>query len=154
MSGWLRCEQFGAGMITGWGTHHFDHTGQWEQNLQVLSKLRPLPDFLNRDYGTRHGDFNVKAKYSNGVIMHISGEYPNGLKFIGTEGWIFVARSDSGVTTSDPRFAGQSPGSTGLKQHQNTRIGGSERDRRKSSAFRRTVSLTGWIDAKIQENSQ
>ena len=22
--GWLRCEQFGAGMITGWGAHHFD----------------------------------------------------------------------------------------------------------------------------------
>ncbi|MDR1130024.1 MAG: Gfo/Idh/MocA family oxidoreductase, partial [Prevotellaceae bacterium] len=22
--GWLRCEQFGAGMITGWGVHHFD----------------------------------------------------------------------------------------------------------------------------------
>ncbi|HZK92744.1 MAG TPA: Gfo/Idh/MocA family oxidoreductase, partial [Prolixibacteraceae bacterium] len=22
--GWLRCEQFGAGMITGWGQHHFD----------------------------------------------------------------------------------------------------------------------------------
>ena len=22
--GWLRCEQFGAGMITGWGVHHID----------------------------------------------------------------------------------------------------------------------------------
>ncbi len=22
--GWLRCEQFGAGMITGWGAHHID----------------------------------------------------------------------------------------------------------------------------------
>ena len=22
--GWLRCEQFGAGMITGWGSHHID----------------------------------------------------------------------------------------------------------------------------------
>jgi len=22
--GWLRCEQFGAGMITGWGQHHYD----------------------------------------------------------------------------------------------------------------------------------
>ena len=22
--GWLRCEQFGAGMITGWGAHHVD----------------------------------------------------------------------------------------------------------------------------------
>ena len=34
--------------------------------------------------------------------MHISGEYPNGVKFIGTEGWIFAARSDTSVTSSDP----------------------------------------------------
>jgi len=26
--GWLRCEQFGAGMITGWGAHHVD-TAHW-----------------------------------------------------------------------------------------------------------------------------
>ncbi|MCB0674312.1 MAG: Gfo/Idh/MocA family oxidoreductase, partial [Saprospiraceae bacterium] len=26
--GWLRCEQFGAGMITGWGAHHID-TAHW-----------------------------------------------------------------------------------------------------------------------------
>lgn len=24
--GWLRCEQFGAGMITGWGAHHLDYS--------------------------------------------------------------------------------------------------------------------------------
>ena len=32
--GWLRCEQFGAGMITGWGSHHLDivHWGMgWEK---------------------------------------------------------------------------------------------------------------------------
>ena len=29
--GWLRCEQFGAGMITGWGAHHID-TAHWGMN--------------------------------------------------------------------------------------------------------------------------
>jgi len=29
--GWLRCEQFGAGMITGWGAHHVD-TAHWGMN--------------------------------------------------------------------------------------------------------------------------
>ena len=33
--------------------------------------------------------------------MSISGDYPNGIKFYGSEGWIFVTRDDT-VTDSDP----------------------------------------------------
>jgi hypothetical protein len=33
--------------------------------------------------------------------MSISGDYPNGIKFYGNEGWIFVTR-DEPVTASDP----------------------------------------------------
>jgi hypothetical protein len=40
--------------------------------------------------------------YANGVHMIISGEFPNGIKFIGTEGWIFVSRGNETVTDSDP----------------------------------------------------
>ena len=32
----------------------------------------------------------------------VSGEFTNGLKFIGTEGWIFVSRGNETVTASDP----------------------------------------------------
>jgi hypothetical protein len=49
-----------------------------------------------------HGDFNVTAKYRNGVIMYLSGDYPNGVKFVGTGGWIFVTRGNYSVTASDP----------------------------------------------------
>jgi hypothetical protein len=34
--------------------------------------------------------------------MIVSGDFPNGLKFIGTEGWIFVSRGNEQVTASDP----------------------------------------------------
>jgi hypothetical protein len=34
--------------------------------------------------------------------MEISGAFPNGLKFYGSEGWIFVSRGDAAVTSSDP----------------------------------------------------
>jgi hypothetical protein len=44
----------------------------------------------------------VTAKYNNGVTMHISGDYPNGVKFEGSEGWIFVTRGAGAVTASDP----------------------------------------------------
>jgi hypothetical protein len=41
------------------------------------------------------------AIYANGVTMDISGDFPNGIKFYGSEGWIFVTR-DVEVTASDP----------------------------------------------------
>jgi GFO/IDH/MocA oxidoreductase family protein len=34
--------------------------------------------------------------------MIVSGDFPNGIKFIGTKGWIFVSRGNEQVTTSDP----------------------------------------------------
>jgi len=34
--------------------------------------------------------------------MTISGDFPNGIRFEGTEGWIFVSRGNEAVTASDP----------------------------------------------------
>ena len=34
--------------------------------------------------------------------MIVSGAFPNGIKFIGTEGWVFVSRGNETVTSSDP----------------------------------------------------
>jgi len=34
--------------------------------------------------------------------MTISGDFPNGIRFEGTEGWIFVSRGNETVTASDP----------------------------------------------------
>lgn len=101
--GWLRCEQFGAGMITGWGTHHID-TAHWAMGTEMTGpvELEGFAKFPRSGLWDVHGDFNVTARYANGAVMQISGEYPNGVRFIGTEGWIFVARSDSAVTSSDP----------------------------------------------------
>jgi hypothetical protein len=49
-----------------------------------------------------HGDFLAEAKYANGVNMQVSGAFPNGIRFEGSEGWIFVSRGNVGVTASDP----------------------------------------------------
>ena len=48
-----------------------------------------------------HGDFHIYAKYANGVKMEVSG-FPNGVKFYGTDGWLFVSRGNVSVTSSDP----------------------------------------------------
>jgi predicted dehydrogenase len=101
--GWLRCEQFGAGMITGWGAHHVD-TAHWGMGTEYTGpiEVEATAEFPEAGLWNVHGPFEVKAKYENGVEMKIRGDYPNGVKFIGTEGWIFVTRGAYSVTASDP----------------------------------------------------
>ncbi len=101
--GWLRCEQFGAGMITGWGAHHID-TAHWGMGTEYTGpiEVEAEAEFPHQGLWNVHGPFKVRAKYANGVTMHISGDNPNGVRFEGSEGWIFVSRGDVGVTASDP----------------------------------------------------
>lgn len=101
--GWLRLEQFGAGMITGWGVHHID-IAHWGMNTEYTGPVEAETvsvEFPKTGLWNVHGDFEVRMKYANGVTMFVSGKYPNGVKFEGTKGWIFCTRS-SGVTASDP----------------------------------------------------
>jgi hypothetical protein len=49
-----------------------------------------------------HGPFRTEGRYANGVTMIISGDFTNGVKFIGSEGWICVSRGNEAVTASDP----------------------------------------------------
>jgi hypothetical protein len=102
--GWLRCEQFGAGMITGWGAHHVD-TAHWGMDMEHSGPVEiwGSAEFPTSGLWNVHGKFLTHARYANGVTMDISGDFPNGVKFIGAEGWIFVAR-DAAVTASDPSF--------------------------------------------------
>ncbi|MEQ9443345.1 MAG: Gfo/Idh/MocA family oxidoreductase [Cyclobacteriaceae bacterium] len=103
--GWLRCEQFGAGMITGWGVHHID-IAHWGMGTEFTGpvEVEATASFPKSGLWNVHGDFQVTAKYDNGVTMLVSGDYPNGVRFEGAEGWIFVSRGNVAVTSSDPNF--------------------------------------------------
>jgi predicted dehydrogenase len=100
--GWLRCEQFGAGMITGWGAHHVD-TAHWGMNTELTGPVEiwGTAEFPTHGLWNVHGKFKTDARYANGMTMSISGDYPNGIKFVGTKGWLFVTR-EGNVTPSDP----------------------------------------------------
>jgi len=101
--GWLRCEQFGAGMITGWGAHHLD-SAHWAMGTEHTGpvEISGTAAFPGKGLWDVHGDFKTEAVYANGVRMVVSGEFPNGIRFEGTEGWIFVSRGNEAVTASDP----------------------------------------------------
>ncbi len=101
--GWLRLEQFGAGMITGWGVHHID-IAHWGMNTELTGpiEIEATAEFPKNGLWTVHGNYEAHLKYANGVNMHLSSKNPNGVRFEGSDGWIFVSRGDVGVTSSDP----------------------------------------------------
>ncbi len=107
--GWLRCEQFGAGMITGWGQHHFD-SAAWGMNTELTGpiSIEAVAQFPKSGLWDVHGDFFAKAEYKNGITMLTSGGYPNGVRYEGSEGWIFVTRGNYSASPSDPVSAQRS----------------------------------------------
>jgi myo-inositol 2-dehydrogenase/D-chiro-inositol 1-dehydrogenase len=101
--GWLRKRQFGAGMITGWGQHHYD-SAAWGMDTELTGPIsvEAVAEFPKSGSWDVHGDFMVKAEYANGITMFTSGGYPNGIRYEGSDGWIFVTRGAYRATASDP----------------------------------------------------
>jgi predicted dehydrogenase len=101
--GWLRLEKYGAGMITGWGQHHYD-SAAWGMDTELTGPIsvEATAEFPKFGLWNVHGDFMAKAEYANGITMYTTGGYPNGIRYEGTDGWIFVSRGSYTASASDP----------------------------------------------------
>jgi predicted dehydrogenase len=120
--GWLRCEQFGAGMITGWGAHLFDYSA-WGMDTEYTGpvSVEAVAQFPKSGLWNVHGDFMMKAEYKNGITMYASGGYPTGIKFEGDEGWIFVSHAHATkLDASDPKILSSEIKETEIKLYQST----------------------------------
>jgi myo-inositol 2-dehydrogenase/D-chiro-inositol 1-dehydrogenase len=104
--GWLRNESYCLGMITGWGSHHYD-TMHWALNTELSgpSRVEARADFPHHTIWNVHGAYQIDLTYPGDVRVSVSDKHPNGLKFIGDEGWIWVMREGQ-TTASDPGSKG------------------------------------------------
>jgi hypothetical protein len=101
--GWLRSDAHCLGMITGWGSHHYDIM-HWALDLENTGPSRvegrgEFPD-PSRIWNV-HGGYEVNLTYPGDIAVNVSNRFDNGIKFFGDDGWIFVAR-DGAATASDP----------------------------------------------------
>jgi len=105
---------YAGGTMTDWGAHHND-IAYWAVGLLAPTKVEstrfaePVPGGY-----TAFSDYEVRYTYENGVGLNIRttkadsifGEYldkkgqHNGIRFEGTDGWIWVNRAE--ITASDP----------------------------------------------------
>ena len=113
--GWITTEDFGLGMITNWGAHHID-IAHWGMGMESggPTSIEARADFMTGDVWTVHETYHVEMMYPNGVQLIMDNAFPNGIRFEGTEGWVFCARGSAQVTSSDPSAAAQKDGRKSL----------------------------------------
>jgi predicted dehydrogenase len=106
--GWITTEDFGLGMITNWGAHHMD-IAQWGMGMELggPTTIEGTATFMTGDVWTVHHTYHVEMMYPGNIRVILDQSFPNGLRFEGTDGWVFCARGAGLVTSSDPGAAAQ-----------------------------------------------
>lgn len=101
--GWLRIDPYCLGMITAWGSHHVD-IAHWGMDTELTGpiEIEGKAEFPKSGLWNVHGPYHVEAKYANGVTVIIDNKFPNGVRFEGSDGWLFVSRGGGRATASDP----------------------------------------------------
>ncbi len=96
---------YGGGEMTDRGAHVID-IGQMANNsddtgpVSIEAKGFQNPGSIFNAFW----DYNFTNEYANGVQMIGSTEAPRGIKFVGTDGWIFVAIHGGALSASKPEI--------------------------------------------------
>jgi len=87
---WRKYREYGGGMVTDWGAHHFD-IAQWGLGMDASGPVEIIPpaDWKAAQQG-------VRLRYAKGVeVEHVS---ENGVTFNGTSGTLYVNRGKFSLT--------------------------------------------------------
>ena len=95
--GWLRLNAYTCGMITGWGSHHVN-IAHWAIGAEYSGPIAVDAQAIwpgADSFWDVHGKYFIKLNYANGVVMHITDDLPNGIRFEGEDGWLWVTRGSA-----------------------------------------------------------
>ncbi len=92
---------YSGGKLTDWGAHHND-IAQWGHGTDDTGpvKVRGTATFSDTGPHDVPLEFDVEYHYADGVELHCHSQGENGVKFTGTDGWVFVSRGT--IEASDP----------------------------------------------------
>jgi predicted dehydrogenase len=93
--GWCFRSDYSPGFILTWGVHHLD-IAQWGNDTELGGPVEFVGRgvFPRRSYDDAVLTWHVECTYANGVrlVFTSENENPNGVRFEGDEGWVFVTR--------------------------------------------------------------
>ena len=93
---WRRYREYGGGMVTDWGAHHFD-IAQWGLGMDDSGPTEIIPA------SEANAQSGVRLRYATGTeVIHQPG---NGVWFYGTDGKIFVNRGKFELWLGDQQKA-------------------------------------------------
>ena len=119
-------------------------TGAWTRSTPGPVEVWGTAEFPKKGLWDVHGPFRTEAIYANGVHMIVSGDFPNGIKFIGTEGWIFVSRGNETVTASDPVAKLKDSTGAGGERSEDHHVG--DRARTRSICYESKEHHGNWLE--------
>ncbi|MCI4445953.1 MAG: Gfo/Idh/MocA family oxidoreductase [Candidatus Aminicenantes bacterium] len=117
--GWMQIETYDRGMIANWGAHMID-IAQWGHGTELSGpvSVEAQAEFPERGLFNVHTKFRAEATYADGTIMVMETGDPAGVRFEGTEGWVFVRRE--GLQASRPEILSYQVGSGQVKLYQSS----------------------------------
>jgi len=103
---WMRVDNYAQGMIANWGAHYFD-LAQWANNSEYSgpAEVEGKGEFPKSLWNSMI-NFEVTYRYANGVEMTClqSPVSKPSIRYIGSDGWIFIENYPGTVTASDPKI--------------------------------------------------
>ncbi|MCA9285468.1 MAG: Gfo/Idh/MocA family oxidoreductase [Phycisphaerales bacterium] len=84
---------YSGGKLTDWGAHHID-IAQWAMGTMETGPVRVegKGEFPADGLWNAAVQYDIACTYDNGVEMLVTSRAPNGVRFEGDEGWLFVTR--------------------------------------------------------------
>jgi len=92
---------YSGGQVTDWGAHHND-IAQWANGTELTGpvEVEGQGEFPSEGLYDTATNWRFQCTYSNGVRLICTSEKPDGIRFEGAEGWIWV---DRGRIDAQPR---------------------------------------------------